>query len=276
MPALQLPVALRVIGAGSDMGHTAVANECLEVSGQELWAVIADDSRRNTWMLFQRGLADNLDIQLLHRFAKFMMNNVPTVTIEHRDQKVKRTTDIDVRNIDMPVFVGRKRLLETVSFGRRAGAAPIKSAGGFQHAVHRRRTDRDDVLIEHHEAQASIAFQRISVVKVNDRSSFPVLQPPIAWDLPVVRIDFAVAVFPSVVLAGSQPDPEQQLEDWNFGAIGPVLDVVDDLVSRIMGNPATFQSSPLSFFERMFSSINSEITSFLAASFSRSAVSLSS
>jgi hypothetical protein len=176
----------------------------------------------------------------------------------------------------MPVFVGRKRLLEAVSFGRRAGAAPIKSAGCFQHAVNRRRTDRDDVLIEHHETQASIAFERIAIVKVDDRLPFPVLQPPVSRNLPIVRIDFAVTTFPGVVLAGCQPDPEQQLEDWNFGALSPVLDVVDDLVSRIMGNPATFPSSPLSFFERMFSSINSEITSFLAASFSRSAVSLSS
>lgn len=113
-------------------------------------------------------------------------------------------------------------------------------------------------------------------MKVDDRSPFPVLQPPVSRDLAVVRIDFAVTAFPGVVLAGSEPDPTQDLADRDLGARRPVLDVIDDLVSRIMGNPATFQSSPLSFFERMFSSISSEMTSFLAAIFSRSVMSLSS
>lgn len=276
MPTFQLAIALRVVRTRLDMGHATVPDECLEIPGQELRPIIADDTWRNTWMFFQGCLADDLDIQLLHRITKFMMNDVPTVTIEHRNQKVERATDIDVRNVHVPVFVGRERLFESVSFGRRAETSTIKAAGGFQHSVNRRRTDRDDVVIEHHEAQTPIAFQGISVVIVHDRSPFPVLQPPVARDLPVVSIDFAIAAFPGVVLTGGKSDPEQQLDDWDFAALGPVLDVIDDLVSRIMGNPATFQSSPLSFFERIFSSISSEMTSFLAASFSRSAVSLSS
>ena len=37
---------------------------------------------------------------------------------------------------------------------------------------------------------------------------------------------------------------------------------IDDLVAHMVGNPEAFQSSPLAFFERTFSSISSAMTSF--------------
>ena len=45
MPAFQLAVGLRVIGTGPDMGDPGQADELLEVAGDELRAVIADDAR---------------------------------------------------------------------------------------------------------------------------------------------------------------------------------------------------------------------------------------
>jgi hypothetical protein len=45
MPAFQLAVALRVVGAGSGMFQTIFATESLEVIGDELRAIVADNSR---------------------------------------------------------------------------------------------------------------------------------------------------------------------------------------------------------------------------------------
>jgi hypothetical protein len=45
MPAFQLAVALRVVGAGSGMCQTIFATESLEVIGDELRAIVADNSR---------------------------------------------------------------------------------------------------------------------------------------------------------------------------------------------------------------------------------------
>ena len=54
---------------------------------------------------------------------------------------------------------------------------------------------------------------------------------------------------PEVVLAGRKPDPARQLLGRQFGAAGPLADVVDHFVTRIRGNPAAFEGSPLAFCE---------------------------
>src|SRR6056297_106571 len=182
-----------------------------------------------------------------------MMHDVPAVAIQNRDQVEERPASIDVGNVDMPARMGFQRMLEAASFLRCLVAFSIQSACGLEHAVDRRRSDCHDVIIEHHERQSTVAFERVLVVEIDDRLLLPVFQPPFPGNFAVVGIYLAVTSFPVVVLG-----------------------VVDDLVSRIMGHPSTFQSSPLSFFERMFSSINSEITSFLAISFSRSSVTVRS
>ena len=76
-------------------------------------------------------------------------------------------------------------------------------------------------------------------MEFDDGLPFPILQPPVPRDLSVVGVDLPIPAFPLVVLTGGQPDPEKQLEDWDFGTLVPIFDVIDDLVSRIMGNPAT-------------------------------------
>lgn len=169
----------------------------------------------------------------------------------------------------MPMLVRLFGMLESIAFGRGANGSAIQSTGRLEHAVDGRRADRDHVLIEHHEAQSPVAFERMSVMEVDDGVAFPVLEPPIARNLAVMRVGLAVSSLPLVELARRQSEPVEQLLGGQPGALIPVVDVVDDVVSRIMGNPATFQGSPFSFFERMFSSISSAITSFFASSFSR-------
>lgn len=53
-----------------------------------------------------------------------------------------------------------------------------------------------------------------------------------------------------------------------FGSRRPVLHVVDDRITSIMGDPASGHRSPLSSWALTFSCISSEMTSFLSCSFS--------
>ena len=62
----------------------------------------------------------------------------------------------------------------------------------------------------------------------------------VARSLPVVLIDFAVAVFPRMKLAKCYTDPKYKLDGRQVGPPRPVLDVVDDLITGVMGNPASF------------------------------------
>jgi hypothetical protein len=76
-------------------------------------------------------------------------------------------------------------------------------------------------------------------------------------------VGFAVAFFPGVVLAGFQSGPAQQRFARQACALRPVVDVIDDRVANVAGDPDSFQRSPLAFFALTFSSINSAMTSFL-------------
>jgi hypothetical protein len=69
MPAFQLAVALRVVGTGSGMCQTIFATESLEVIGDELRAIVADNSRLDSRVLFNPFGYDQFDIQFLHGFT---------------------------------------------------------------------------------------------------------------------------------------------------------------------------------------------------------------
>jgi len=150
----------------------------------------------------------------------------------------------------------------------------IEPTGRFEHPIGRAGTDRHHVVVEPTNAprrcperQSAVAFQRMTVVEVQDRLLLPVLKPPVPRDLSVVLVDHAVPGTPLVELAAGQPHPAQQLPGRQLRALGPMTYVVDDLVPRVVGNPASCQSSPLAFFARTFSSISSAITSFFCTSF---------
>jgi hypothetical protein len=132
----------------------------------------------------------------------------------------------------------------------------------LEYAIDARWADGYHVVVEHHEGQAAIPFKRMTVVKIDNGLFFPVLEPPVAGDLAVVLVDFAVTVLPVVELASAQAEPTQEPTRWKLRAAGPMLDVVDDLITRVMGNPGSVQGSPSSFFSCTCSCINSAITSF--------------
>jgi len=54
----------------------------------------------------------------------------------------------------------------------------------------------------------------------------------------VVLIDLAEACDPVLVLAAGDADPGRETRDWDVGFVGPRADEIDDLVARIVGDPA--------------------------------------
>ena len=100
------------------MARSAGANERLEVLGDELRAIVADDPWPRLGERLAPALQDNLHVSFLHRFANLPMNDVSAKAVQHTAQVVKRATDVDVRHVHMPVLVGTDRLIETGSLLR--------------------------------------------------------------------------------------------------------------------------------------------------------------
>jgi hypothetical protein len=80
----------------------------------------------------------------------------------------------------------------------------------------------------------------VPVVEVEDGVLLPSLEPVVARDQGVVLVDLAVALSPVVELACAQTEPADESLDGEFGAVGPVVDEVDDFVAGVVGNPASF------------------------------------
>ena len=84
-------------------------------------------------------------------------------------------------------------------------------------------------------------------MEIEDRLLLPRFEPPVARDLAVVFVGLAVATFPIVELARAERQPAEQTFGGQFRAPRPMVEVVDDFVARVVGNPAALQRSPLVF-----------------------------
>src|SRR5262249_47277313 len=98
----------------------------------------------------------------------------------------------------------------------------------------------------------------------------PVFEPEVARHFSVVLVGLAVASLPSVILVLRESQPAQQLDCGQLSALCPVGDVVDDLIARVVRDPAFVQRGSLRFFSRTLASKSSSITSFFWASFASS------
>ena len=80
----------------------------------------------------------------------------------------------------------------------------------FEDAVNAGGTARDDIVIEHHEGESSITFEGMGSGECGDLLFLGVGQPVVAWNLRVVFVDLAEALFPVVEFAGGDADPGKQ------------------------------------------------------------------
>jgi len=270
VPAFDFSVGLRVIGRGLHVGHAGDADELLEIFGDELGAVVADDAWLDVRVQFAGALDNGLHVRFLHFFADFMMDDEAAVAVENGAKEVEGAGDIEVAEIDVPLLMSLERLDEACAFfadgGRRSGQQPL----GFKNPVNAGRAASDFVGVEHHEGETTVAFERVGAGEGTDTQLFVVGEPVVTRNPGVVFVDLPEAQFPIMELAGSDADPRKEATDGDLRLVAPVPDEIDDGVTGVVGDPAAGQLSPRLFFSRTCSSISSESTESLRCSLASS------
>ena len=184
-------------------------------------------------------------VSFLHFLADFPVDNETAATIEDGTQKVKGAGDVEVTDIDVPMFVGFEGLNKAGAFLGDGGRGPGQEPRAFEDAVDAGRAAGDRVGIEHHEGHAAIPFERMGAGEETDGCLFVVGEPVVAGHPGVVLVDLAEAMLPVVELAGA--DPGQEARDGDVRLVAPGAGEVDDGVARVMGEPAAGQLSPRLF-----------------------------
>jgi len=128
-------------------------------------------------MFLQRLLNDDFDVLFGHRFTQLPVHDVTAVAVEHARQIEEHPGDVDVRDVYVPMGVGFYRLHETGSLLGGREPVVVQPPGGLEYAVHAGRADGHDVVIEHHERQPAVAFQRMAIVEVEDGLLLPMGNP---------------------------------------------------------------------------------------------------
>lgn len=103
------------------MTHPTDADEFFEVLGNELGSIVGDDAWSDTGVTLTCALEDDFDVVFLHFLANLPMDDRAAAAVEDRTQKIKGAGDVQVADIDVPVFMGLDRLDESGPFAGRFG-----------------------------------------------------------------------------------------------------------------------------------------------------------
>src|SRR5712671_1330159 len=236
-PPLHLAVALGIIWRRSDVSHTAYADKLLEVPGDKLGAVVRDDPGPLAGKPLARPPEDRLHLGFGHGLADLPVDEEPAVAVEDAAQEEECPADINIRDIDMPVLMRPRRLLEALALLGGLSTAARELAGRLEHAVDAGRADGHDIGVEHHVRQPPIAFRGITVVEGDDGGLFPILEPEVARDRGVVLVGRPQALAPAAELAGGDAQPSHQQSNPKAGAATPMPNELDDRITRGLGNP---------------------------------------
>ncbi len=101
----QFSVALWVERRRANMVHIHDSDIRLEVLGHELWAIIENNARLCLREFFMGTLQDNFDILLCHFLPQFPMNDLTVTTVQNASQVIEGGENIDIGNINIPVFM---------------------------------------------------------------------------------------------------------------------------------------------------------------------------
>ncbi len=170
----------------------------------------------------------------------------------------------------MPMVMRPERLHETGPLEAFLAVPFLKQPSLTKNSPGAAGTDGNDILIKQHERQAPISFKRIVYSKLDDRFTLPRFKPKISRDQPIMFVGFAVPLDPCIKFASGNGQPSDDLFQSHFCFLAPMLAEIDNGIACIMRNPATIQSTPSSFFNRICSSSNSERTSCFRCNFSSS------
>lgn len=173
--AFEFAVALGVEGRGTDMGHTGEADKLLEVAGDELGAIIGDHTGMRLREFFLGALEDDFDIRLGHGGPDLPVHDVAAAAIQNAAEVVESPTNIEIRDIHMPVLVGLLGLDEAGAFFGGFGVGRANGPGLCEDTVSGGGAGSHDTAVDHHECQAAVALTGMDVLKVEDGLLLPIL-----------------------------------------------------------------------------------------------------
>jgi hypothetical protein len=114
----------------------------------------------------------------------------------------------------------------------------------FEHPIDGGRADSDAVVVDHHECEPTIAFEGKPILVVENLFFIEIIKPPVTGCFSVVCVGFSVPFFPLVELGFTDADPEDESCNRDACPFVPVVDVIDNGIAGIVGNPGVVQSSP--------------------------------
>ena len=110
------------------MGHAGDPNEFLEILCNELWPVVGNNPWAGSWIFFLGSLQDDFNIWFGHLLSDLPVDDGAAASIQETAQVVEGATDVEVRDIHVPVLMGEKRLYEPCPFERRFLVPLLKHA----------------------------------------------------------------------------------------------------------------------------------------------------
>ena len=145
-------------------------------------------SRSRPWNLLLPPFQNQLHFRFRHRLPNILMNDIAAKTVQYTAQVVKGSTQIDIRNIHMPVRM-RPQGLDKSGPAKRGFLVPTTQKPSLmEHPTHAGRTYCYDVGIQHHKGQSAISICAVFQVIGNDRLLLPILQPKIPWNPPLCSL----------------------------------------------------------------------------------------
>ena len=100
------------------MRHVPDADELLEVPGDKLWAVVANDARFSPGIPLFGPFQNDLNVSLRHRLPQIPMDQETAVAVQDAAQVVERRATVHIGNIDVPMLMRLRRLFKTGPFFR--------------------------------------------------------------------------------------------------------------------------------------------------------------
>ena len=162
------------------MAHTHDPDILLEILGDELRTIVGNNMGLYLRELLMDSLQDNLNILLRHLLAQFPVNDVTAAAIQDAAQVIEGAEDIDVADINMPVFMRLQGLLEAVALTALFDVPASKQTGSTEHTVNATGAYGNNILIKHHIGQTTVSLQRILCMEIDNCLLLPLFEPEVA------------------------------------------------------------------------------------------------